>query len=113
MNPVTEKLGSYYIPRANRIFLTRPLNHYEKFYNLTLDPYEMDNRATNTKIQKDLAYLSGLLDSWVDNYGNQGTIRENPAVVAEESEKMHTSHIKLMEAKGLSADVSDEGFMAW
>ena len=54
-----------------------------------------------------------LLDSWIDNYGDQGTIPENPAVVAEEAEKMHTSHIKRMEAKGLSVDVSDEEFMAW
>ena len=77
----------------------------------------MDNRATDTKIQKDFAYLSDLLDAWIDNYGDQGTIPENipenPAVVAEEAEKMHTSHIKHMEAKGLSADVSDEEFIAW
>ena len=92
---------------AQQKFLA-PCRPYEEFYALTLDPYEMDNWATYTKIQKDCAYLSDLLDSWIDNYGDQGTIPENPAVIAEEAEKMHTSHIKHMEAKGLSADVSDE-----
>ena len=78
-----------------------------------LDPYEIDNRATDNKIRKDLAYLSDLLDSWTNNYGDQGTITESPEIVAAEANKMQTLHIKRMEAKGLSADVSDEEFVAW
>jgi hypothetical protein len=33
--------------------------------------------------------------------------------VAEEAEKMYTSRIKRMEAKGLNSDVSDKEFIEW
>lgn len=108
--PLLNRIGLLSDAQQNFLEPNRP---YEEFYDLILDPYEIDNRATNNKIRKDLAYLSDLLDSWTNNYGDQGTITENPEIVAAEAHKMQTLHIKRMEAKGLSADVSDEEFVAW
>jgi uncharacterized sulfatase len=90
-----------------------PCRPYEEFYDLASDPHELDNRADDTEIQNDFAFLSDSLDAWIDNYGDQGAIPENPAVVAEEAREMHTSHIKRMKAKGLNADVNDEELIAW
>jgi len=108
--PLLNRIGLLSDAQQNFLEPNRP---YEEFYDLMLDPYEIDNRATDNKIRKDLAYLSDLLDSWTNNYGDQGTITENPEIVAAEANKMQTLHIKRMEAKGLSADVSDEEFVAW
>ena len=100
------------LSNAQQKFLA-PCRPYEEFYDLASDPYELDNRADDTEIRNDFACLSDSLDAWIDNYGDQGARPENPAVVAEEAGKMHTSHIKRMEEKGLNADVSDEEFIAW
>ena len=82
-------------------------------YVKIIDSEKHVDQSLFLKIRKDLAYLSDLLDSWTNNYGDQGTITENPEIVAAEANKMQTLHIKRMEAKGLSADVSDEEFVAW
>ena len=57
--PLLNRIGL--LSDAQQNFL-EPNRRYEEFCDLILDSYEIDNRATDNKIRKDLAYLSDLLE---------------------------------------------------
>jgi N-sulfoglucosamine sulfohydrolase len=89
-----------------------PCRPYEELYDLTSDPYELNNLASSSDddVRTD---LSDRLDNWSETFGDMGAEQESPAAIAEEAQKMQDSHVSRMGAKGLAPDVTDDDFMAW
>ena len=90
-----------------------PCRPYEELYDLTSDPYELNNLAADESSAGILDDLSSRLDKWAEKYGDEGEVLESPRAIAEESQKMQDSHVDRMASKGLKPDVSDEDFIVW
>lgn len=56
---------------------TRP---EQELYDLQADPYELNNLSRDPKHRETLKKLSGILDKWVEDTGDQGGIPEDPRI---------------------------------
>ena len=108
--PVLKAQGK--LNAAQEKFLA-PCRPYEELYDLTTDPDELTNLAGDEASADVLEDLSRRMDEWIDMFGDQGEVPEDPRMIAEEAQKMRESHVERMAAKGLTPDVSDEDFVAW
>ena len=90
-----------------------PCRPYEELYDLTADPDELTDLAGDQASADILEDLSRRLDEWIEMFGDQGEVPEDPRMIAEEAQKMQKSHVEWMAAKGLTPEVTDEDFVAW
>ena len=82
--PMLEQEGKLTTAQAKFVAKHRP---YEELYDLDADPHEIENLVDSEP--GILAEMSGKLDAWIDTYGDQGAVPEDPAVIAEESAAMY------------------------
>lgn len=106
--PVLQRQGK--LTPAQEKFLA-PCRPYEELYDLAADPYEIDNLADRDEAVR--SELSAKLDAWIEDYGDQGAVQEDPAVIAKEAWVMNSRRGESLEEKGMSATASDEDFVAW
>ena len=90
-----------------------PCRPYEELYDLTADPDELTDLAGDQASADILEDLSRWLDEWIEMFGDQGEVPEDPRMIAEEAQKMQKSHVEWVAAKGLTPEVTDEDFVAW
>jgi N-sulfoglucosamine sulfohydrolase len=108
--PVLKAQGK--LNAAQEKFLA-PCRPYEELYDLTADPDELTDLAGDQASADILEDLSRRLDEWIEMFGDQGEVPEDPRMIAEEAQKMRESHVERMAAKGLTPEVTDEDFVAW
>ena len=106
--PMLEQEGKLTTAQAKFVAKHRP---YEELYDLDADPHEIENLVDSEP--GILAEMSGKLDAWIDTYGDQGAVPEDPAVIAEESAAMYGKRAAGFEKMGLPGDVSPKAFMAY
>ena len=108
--PVLKAQGK--LNAAQEKFLA-PCRPYEELYDLTADPDELTDLAGDQASADILEDLSRRLNEWIEMFGDQGEVPEDPRMIAEEAQKMRESHVERMAAKGLTPEVTDEDFVAW
>ncbi|HXK60392.1 MAG TPA: sulfatase [Acidobacteriota bacterium] len=52
----------------------------EELYDLTKDPHELENLAGSAEFQEELVRLRGILDRWIADTGDRGTVPEDPSI---------------------------------
>ena len=85
----------------------------EELYDLQNDPHETKNLAAEAGSQETLRALRQTLDEWIRVTADQGEEPEDPAVAAEEDEKMQASYESGMERRDLPTDISPEAYLNW
>jgi uncharacterized sulfatase len=58
-----------------------PQRPAEELYDLQTDPYEVHNLAIMSQYSRQLKQLQGILEHWIDETGDQGSIAEDPQVI--------------------------------
>ncbi|MCY3682199.1 MAG: DUF4976 domain-containing protein, partial [Gemmatimonadetes bacterium] len=87
--PLLGKEGKLTEAQAKFLASYRP---YEELYDLQADPHEVENLAESEDHQNVLNDLSARLDNWIETYGDQGEIPEDPEVIAAQAEDMYDKH---------------------
>ena len=70
-----------------------PCRPYEELYDIEADPHETINLADSEDYQGALKDLRARLDNWIETYGDQGAIPEDPAVIAQQAEDMYNKNL--------------------
>lgn len=65
----------------------------EELYNLTIDPFEINNLAKNEKYSEQLTEMRGILESWISETGDQG-IKPEPIEMYNSDMKVYVDKIK-------------------
>ena len=89
---------------------TRPA---EEFYDLQQDPFEVQNLVDDPEYKKVLKEHRKKLREWVRATRDQGETPESADVVAYWQDNMTEKFAENMEQRGLSAEISDEDYLAW
>lgn len=91
---------------------TRP---EEELYDLSADPHELNNLATNHAYADTLKKLRQDLNAWIEQTNDQGQTPEaNPATIAAHLQKKRTTYYeKVMKRRKLSPSVSDRDYLKW
>lgn len=97
---------------AQALFMaeTRPK---EELYDLTKDPYEINNLAANSKYADTLNDLSAKLDKWIVETGDQGETPETDEELNYWKESFAKRYAKLMENRGLGSAPTPKERLAW
>jgi uncharacterized sulfatase len=88
--PLLAKEGKLTDAQAKFLAPCRP---YEELYDLQKDPHEVDNLADSEDHQDVLKDLGARLENWIETYGDQGAIPEDPAAIAAQAADMHTKNL--------------------
>ena len=74
--------------------LMAPTRPAEELYDITNDPYEINNLARDPKYIKDLSRLRGVLNQWIEDVDDQGRYPELPEVTDHWEKVMHRNYDK-------------------
>jgi N-sulfoglucosamine sulfohydrolase len=83
-------------PHAER--LMAPTRPEEELYDLTADPYELNNLAGDPQQAETLARLRGELEHWLVESDDQGRFPEDPAVIEAAERQMSQNYDAKLEA---------------
>ena len=108
--PILKARGE--LTQAQTHFL-EPCRPAEELYDLKADPHEVHNLAEDTAHASTLTALRNRLDDWEVLHGDRGATPEPPQVLAQEARNMQINYAKRMEARGLSADITPDDYLAW
>lgn len=85
----------------------------EELYDLSKDPYEVDNLAGNAKYRKKLRELRDELDRWIIETNDMGQRPEDEKIAQYWNTYHSKRHRSAMQKRGLGADYSDEEYLQW
>jgi uncharacterized sulfatase len=90
---------------------TRP---EEELYDLSVDPYELNNLAANPEYAPKLVALRSDVDTWITTSGDKGAIDEGLTVDLDATMKeKYTWYEKTMKSRGLDPELSDRAYLDW
>jgi uncharacterized sulfatase len=90
-----------------------PRRPEEELYDISNDPHEIDNLASDPDFIEILANLRGRLDEWIADTGDRGGIPEDDKVLSYWREHMESGFAEKMRSRGLEPDVSGEDYLHW
>ncbi len=82
----------------------------EELYDLHNDPHEVSNLVDNPKFQEKLIELRQILDSWIEETGDQGGVLEDPSVVEFYLERMKRNYDERIKTRYREENMSLEFF---
>ena len=98
---------------SDQLHFLEPCRPAEELYDLSSDPHELHNLADEASHATTLTALRNRLDDWEVLHGDRGLTPEPPDVLAAEARKMQDNFESRMAARGLSADITPEDYLAW
>jgi uncharacterized sulfatase len=90
-----------------------PTRPPEELYDLEHDPFEVHNLVDDPEYKRALKDHRAKLDEWIKATKDQGETPEDPNIVAYWQDRMAEHFEANMERRGLTADISDEDYLAW
>jgi len=85
----------------------------EELYDLTADPYEINNLANDPRYDTVRNELAAQLDAWITETGDMGEIPESSEIMTYWDENMAESFKQGMGKRGLSPDISNAAYVKW
>jgi len=108
--PILKKEGKLNKVQEQFLAKTRPP---EELYDVQSDPDEVHNLAGQPEYEHTLLFFRNKLDEWIWQTKDQGTIPEDPQVVAYWKKTMYKRYVGWMKERGLSPDISPEDYLKW
>jgi len=86
----------------------------EELYDLSADPHEMNNLATDPAFAESLGKLSTALDNWIEETGDLGAVDESLTVDLDAvMDEKWDSYEKRMRSRGLTGETTDREYLEW
>ncbi|MEL7588323.1 MAG: sulfatase [Prolixibacteraceae bacterium] len=89
-----------------------PVRPKEELYDLTNDPFEMENLSADPDYAADLEHMRRALDEWVAR-NDKGVYPEDREEIDYWAKDAEQAFQKKMDSYQLPADISDEEFLRW
>jgi uncharacterized sulfatase len=90
-----------------------PQRPEEELYDISIDPHEINNLASDPDSREILTDLRAKLDEWMQDTGDRGGLPEEDSVLSFWQEHMVKWFDETMRSRGMTPDVHGEDYLRW